>query len=209
MVALYIVLGIVAFLLLILLIPVYGYLDFDKQLHARVRVLGIPFRLYPLKPKKKRSEKQQTVAKAEKSAKKSAKKEAKEGLLSLETIFKEEGISGVAQLFSELAKLATAALRRVLAAITVDRLNLQARIVCEEADETAIRYGQVCAVLYPALAGLESVVRVRKKNIAIAPDFLAEKGELVVDLRLHIIPLRVLWAALRFAVGFLGYTNKV
>ena len=40
----YILLGLVALLLLILLIPVYGRITYDGELQVRVRVLGVPVR---------------------------------------------------------------------------------------------------------------------------------------------------------------------
>ena len=83
------------------------------------------------------------------------------------------------------------------------RLDLQMLIAAEDPDITAQRYGQVCSVLYPALAGIEQVVRIRHRNVRVEPNFLLEQTSVRFDLRFHITIGRLLIALFALAWGFL------
>ncbi|MFR1434827.1 MAG: DUF2953 domain-containing protein [Acutalibacteraceae bacterium] len=89
-----------------------------------------------------------------------------------------------------MAKLAADALRRALRVIVVDRLQVRLIVVGEDAADTAVRYGKICAAVYPAQAVLETVMKVRRRQIDVEPGFLQEKSSTAVDLRAHVQPLR-------------------
>ena len=92
-------------------------------------------------------------------------------------------------------------------AITVDRLYLDVLVASGDAAQTAIDYGKICAVVYPIQALIESKMRVRRRAINISTDFLHDSGELKADIRLHAVPIRVLWAILLFFIGYAGNTT--
>ena len=68
---------------------------------------------------------------------------------------------------------------------------------------TAQRYGQVCGVLYPALAGIESVVSVRQRHVRVEPNFLMERSAVRFDIRLRMSVWRLLGAGISLLWGFL------
>lgn len=201
----YVLLGLLALLLLLLLIPVHLKAGFDGKLWIRVRYLFLSFALYPRPAGRKKKKKRRQV---KKEAEKAADSKGKKELSQLELLLQQEGPLGAARMLAETAKLAGTAAKRALAAVTVDRLTLTVIVASEEAAETATDYGKVCAGVYPALAVLETVMRVRRKEIAVAPDFLREKGEVRAEARLHSIPLRLVWAGLRFIAGYFGNTIR-
>ena len=209
MIVLYILLGILAFALLLLLIPVHVKAQFDGALCVRVRYAFVFVTLYPRPERPGKKQKKEKEKKRKVSSKKAPSKEKKEKELSQwELLLREGGPTGVVHAAAELAKLAGTAIRRIFAAITVDRLELRLIIASEDAADTAVGYGKACAVLYPALAVLESVVKVRCRDIAVAPDFLKQKGEFSGEIRLHAVPLRILWAGLRLIAAYIGNTFK-
>ena len=69
----------VALVLALLLIPVFGRFAYAGELSARLRVLGIPLTLYPVPEKqpKKRKKQPKKVKKAKKSQPKKAEKPSK------------------------------------------------------------------------------------------------------------------------------------
>lgn len=208
MAAVYGLLGLLLLLLLVILlllvVPVYGRIVYDGALRVRVRVLGIPVTLLPTKPKSapaKKSPKKKKKPAGEKDQKSAGSKLRGLGE-ELSRSFREDGVTATLDTLGRLARLAGQAAGGVLRACTVDRLRLELRISTGDAADTAVRYGQVCAALYPSLAVLSHAVRVRRRQVRVEPNFLQESSDARLDVRLHIAVWRVLWALLRFWLGF-------
>ncbi len=178
----YCLLGILLLLLALLIVPVYARFTFNDELRLCVRVWGIPIFRY--------SSEGEAPQSAEREAKPSKFRSTAEQL-------KTDGVGATLHLVKELTRLAAGVARRLIAAITVDKLCMQLYIVGSDAAETAENTGKVCAVLYPAVTALQqTVLRIRKRAITVTPDFLAEEGRAVADITAHIVPFRVLITAI-------------
>ena len=202
MLAVYILFGLLGFIVLlialVLFVPVYARITYDDELRVQVRVLGVPITLLPSE------DKAETPKKASKKAKKTEKpSKVKELADEITRSFKEDGLSATLRYLTDLAKLAGQALGRVLRSITVDKLALELIISDGDADTTAIRYGQVCGVLYPTLTAIAGVVKVRKRAVRAEPNFLMDKSTVYADVRLHVWVYRLLGAAIVLLVKFL------
>ncbi len=199
MIVVYILLGLLMLLVLALAVPVYARVVYDGQLRVRLRVWGFPVALLPEQekatPEKKKKPKR--TAKGDQADKAPSKWEELKGY------FKEDGPAALLHYLAELAKLTGQAVGKVLAAITVDKLELELLIAADDPADTAVRYGQVCSVLYPALAAIETRVKVKKRQLRVEPGFLAEKSDARLDLRLHLRVWQALWAALGWLVKFM------
>lgn len=191
-----IILGVIAALLALLLVPVRLSAVFDGDLKVSLYLLFFKLRLYPgpaffermrLKGQRKRKEEPE-LPRAEK-------------------VLKEEGVRAVIEYYLQIGRLLKSAAERLMRAITVDRLYLDILVASGDAAQTAIDYGKVCAVVYPVQALIESKMRVRRRAINISTDFLHDSGELKADIRLHAVPIRVLWAILLFFIGYAGNTT--
>lgn len=80
----------------------------------------------------------------------------------------------------------------------VRKLHLVSVTAGEDAADTALSYGAVCAVLYPLLSYLQSFMRVRKKavNTQISCNFEAAKSTFELDVEISfsvLVALRALW----------------
>ena len=106
-------------------------------------------------------------------------------------------MSAVLSAVKELARMTVTTLRRVLSSFTIDNLKLQLYVASVDASTTAQMVGRICAVLYPALATIQSAVKIRRREVTVTPDFLAEKSTVSADMKLHVIPYRLLWAVIR------------
>ena len=214
MMVLYVLLGVLAFLLLLLLLPIGVSLRFDGELTVRVRYAGIPILRYSSadeKQPKKPSKQAVSPRKQAKAAKKqrAAKPKEKAALLpDLAQMLKEDGVGAVAGYLAELAKLAKTAAGRLLAAILIDRLELLLEVGGEEAADIALTYGKLCGVVYPAQTVLETLLRVRRRQVQVRPNFLRESSQARVRLHAHMLPLRLLWVALRTLTAFLLFTKQ-
>ena len=208
MIALYILGGLLLLILLILIVPVRLRVTYDQTLTAKLRVLFlIPYTLYdergPEKPKKEK-------AKADKPAKAKKKKEKP----SASHLFKERaaelkarGAAGMLDWLRDVARFALGATKRVLRAVMVRQFDLSMRIVGEDAADTALTCGRICAAAYPLLGTLMCAIRTKRSNVKIEPDFLGTETTYTADVRLSISLWRLLIAALWVLAGYLKLTK--
>ena len=191
---LYSLLGLLALLIGVISIPVYGRVTYDGALSVRLRVLGIPFTILP----------QEKTEKKKRPAKKSAAKEKKPSAFQeLADLLKQDDIGGTLHFLGGVAALASKTIGRLLRSITVSQLDLQMRIATDDVSVTAQRYGQVCSVLYPTLAIIEQWVHIRRRNLRVEPNFLMETSAARFDIRLHVSLWRLIGAALALLWGLI------
>ena len=201
-----IALAVLGVLLLILLLPVSARVAYHGELRIQVRVLAIPFTVYPRKekgkPKSRKAGRKRPVPKKTKKPKK------KDGLPSVAAMLKEDGVGATARYLTEMAALVKTAAVRVLRAITVRELKLRLTVGGEDAAQTAIRHGALCGAVFPALAALEGSMRVRRREVQVTPDFVYGESRADLDLRVSAVPLRLLYAVIGLMLGFVGYTLR-
>ena len=184
-----------------LLVPVYARVRYDGTLTVRVRVWGIPITLLP----------SDEVEEADKpTAPIQQKKPSKAAALKRELArsFREDGVGATLHYLGELGMMASRAVGKLLRAVTVDGLRLEMRISAADAADTAVRYGQVCAALYPTLALIERAVRVRRREVRVEPNFLTESSAAFADIRLHIWVYRAVGAAIALLWRYLTMNKE-
>ena len=81
--------------------------------------------------------------------------------------------------------------------LLVRRLVLWVKLGCEDPCDLAVRYSRAWAAVGGAMPLLERAFRLRRKDIRIFCDFLAETTELYWNLELVACPARLLWVLLR------------
>lgn len=190
---LYILLGILLFILLLLLIPIGIRARFDEELRAVLKIGFIPITLYPQKPKKPKKKKKKSTQRKE--PKKEKPKEKKP------SVIKEKGIVWLINTIREAAELAVGALRDFFKHLVIKRLNISISYCGEDAEDTAVKYGYFCLSVYPAVSMLVSVAKCKHYGVDISPDF-DEKHEsrYAVDI---FAKIRLFWIfALVFRHGF-------
>lgn len=199
-----ILLALLGFLVLFLVSPVFARIRYSEELTVCIWVLGIPvYRYSSAKPKRPKR-------KADKPRKNKKKKteEKPSFLADLAKRLKTDGVGAVVSEVKELADEVVGGLRRVARSVVVDRLQLELVVASEDAAATAINSGRVCAVLYPALTAIQSVVRVRRRAVTVVPDYLAEKGRVQADILLHGFSIRMVWAAVRTLVSYVSLQSR-
>lgn len=183
-----ILLVIAALIAVILLVPIYARVRYDGTLTVRLRVWGIPITLLPSDEEDEPDEPATPSPRKKPSKAAQLKRE-------LTRNFHEDGVGATLRYLGDLAAILSQAVGRLLRAVTVDRLHLEMRISAADAADTAVRYGQVCAALYPTLAVIERAMRVRRREVRVEPAFLAESSAAFVDVRLHVWVYRAAGAA--------------
>lgn len=196
---LYSLLGLLLLIVVALSVPVFGRITYDGELAVRVRVLGIPITVVP-QPEK---DDEATASKPKKAKKgKKTKEEQPSKFKELVSLMKQDDLAGTLHFLHEAARLAVKTVGRVLRAVTVKQLDLQLIVATDDPATTAQRYGQVCSVLYPSLAGIEQVVRIHHRNLRVEPNFLMEKSAVRFDVRLRVSVWRLIGAGLALVWGF-------
>ncbi len=194
-----IILAVIAALIAaVLFVPIYACVRYDGTLTVRLRVWGIPITLVP---SDEQDERQTPAAPSRHKPSKAAELKRE-----LTRNFREDGVGATLHYLGELGAIASRAVGRLLRAVTVDRLRLEMRISAPDAADTAVRYGQVCAALYPALALVERAVRVRRREVRVEPNFLADGSAAFADVRLHIWVYRAAGAAIALLWRYLMLT---
>ncbi|MBQ9415038.1 MAG: DUF2953 domain-containing protein [Clostridia bacterium] len=194
-------------LLLVLFTPLRARVRYIRSWQITVYLFGfLPiYRFRSDAPKKEKSEPESAAEEPEKPKDEAQKSKKKLSLREeLQGLYEKDGVSGVIDFFKKLAALAAKTLKRVCRFITIRRLELGIRVGSEEADQTAINYGRVCAALFPSIALLSELLRIRKKQVLVQPDFTAGSSEARMHMIVWIWPFGVVWAGLCMLIGFVA-----
>lgn len=177
----YILLGILAFLLLLLFTPVKVEAVFrENVLSLRLRLLWLfPIRILPAKEKK--PEKEKPPKKPKKSKKSKEKKQEKKHLLSGKAPPKNpvEQVLDILGLVNDLLPGLTGSMGYILRRLTLSRCRVALIVSGEEADEVGISCGRAYAVAYAAQSALRGAIRVKEFVFNVLPDFIS--GQNVAD----------------------------
>ena len=130
----------------------------------------------------------------------------------------QRGFFGALQFFADAGKMLGGAVARIYRGIKVDRLVLHASISGEDAADTAIQYGRICAGAFPALSFLLSHTRgydpasPRTMDIEIVPVYAGDGIRIYFIGEFTVFPIlmlgNLLWAVIRFAVAQIRITSK-
>lgn len=187
MIALWIILGLLALILVLMLIPAGLALHYHgEDFTAEGKWLFLRFTLWPL-PEKEEPEKQKKAG--EKSRRKAKKEKKSERRPFMDWL----------QLINDLLPVLGEALRKMGKAITLKRCQITMVIAAEEADQTAIRYGRANALLYTIYAFLSRHIRVKEFKAELRQDYLSgPEGETAeADLLVLVCPMILAGAGFR------------
>lgn len=159
-------LGLLALVVLLLVLPASVYVRYaGGEILVRARVLGVPFTLLPGKerPNKPKKEKPEKPEDEEEPAEEKTKKK--------------RSVSDWMLLIRRIATSAKAGLRVVLKGLWVRDVQLVLPVHAQDAADTAIRCGQMQALVGSVRAVLSNVVHLKCKRLVVLPDFNGAQQE--------------------------------
>jgi len=178
--ALYIILGVIAFIALVvglLNIPLIikgSYSDSDNKVRLSIHYLWFRYVLMP-------DEESNKYLKEEKLLKKGKKLKYDEDA-TLEGIYKSKGIAGFIDVVKVSIKNTWNLLKSFIEIATIKDLQVKMNIVGEDAADTAIIYGYANSVIYPIVgAVLSNANDVKKYNVNLNADF-SEGADSSIDI---------------------------
>ncbi len=186
----YIAGGVLAFFLLLLLLPVRVYAAYREELSLKV---GYAFFSFQLLPPKEEEKKPPAPKKKKKAAKKSPQKpvsqtekppsQAKELKKKAKEILHYEGLSGLLELLKDVGGIAVGTGKKLFAHFTLKKFDLLLTVGGEDAAETALTYGKLCGVVYPVVGTIVTACKCRKYGVTVQPDFDAPETQAEFEAR--------------------------
>ncbi len=218
-------------LILILAQSVKVTVIYDKALEMKVKLLFITLYRIPAKPKKK---------KKKKTKKRKKDKSAKAGAVQTENASQADGegaaenaeASGEAdgkktpakegkpkkekmkldpEMIMDYVRSASPPIKRLFKKIRIRNIYLDWVVGSGDAAKTAIKYGGICAAVYPIVEWMTTYLDTKVKEINIEADFDAEKDDIffygTMKLRISTALACAIWLLFRLAKTYLKY-NK-
>ncbi len=190
---LYILLGILLAILLILLIPVGVDAKYDEDFFLKIKIGFVGITLFPQKPKKsKKKKKQKQPTEKPKEDKPKEKKP---------NIIQQKGLSWLVDVIKKVAELAGGALKYFFKHIIIKKLLLSISVAEDNAAETAVKYGKLCAVIYPSIGIITRSAKCKEYGVDITPNF-NEKSEtkLYFELKARVLILWLLTLVAKYGI---------
>ncbi len=175
MIALYIVLGIIAFIFLLLCIPVSVKAVYKDELGLTLRYAFFKFDL--LKEHDEKEEKQEDET------------EEKESKFKLKDMLKNHGVKNFLDIIKELFLIATKSLFNILKHIKVKELSIDFTAAAEEPGDAALLYGKVCGIIYPFYSLLLANCKVKKSSVNVDLNYNEESPKVGATLEISLLPI--------------------
>lgn len=205
MTALYILIGIIAFFVLLLSVKIVITVHYEDDVAVSVGWLFLKFNILPKKekedkPKKEKKKKEEETPKNESEIIKEPKKK-KENMFV--RFYHNRGVSGVVQLLKDAAKALGGMFKRIGRAFLFEELYISLDVGAGDSAETAIKYGKVCSAAFPAMGLIVSTMRVKKYSININPDFIYGKNVARLHTKISVRPIALINAVIILAFELL------
>lgn len=206
MIALYIILGILLLIFLILMIRVQVFVTFADELSMTVKVLFYQKTILPSPPKheKKKKAKPDKKPKKEEKTTETEEKEPEKKQSYLSKLKEKKGLSGLVSLLTDVARIAGGLLKGLFSHIVIHKLDVGIALNSGDAASTAVTYGKLCSVVYPAVNIITAATVCKNYNVSIEPVFDSEeKTEVYADIHAHLRLIFAVWEALKAGVKLL------
>lgn len=190
MTALYIIVGIIAFFVLLLSIRITVSGDYTDEFYMTVSWLFLKIKIFPWekKEKKKKEPKKKEKAPEEEAPEDKKPSEKKDNIFV--TFYKNKGFDGVIELVNNAAYSLGRMLNSFRKHLVLRELFLNMTVcVNGDAAATAIQYGRVCQSVFPALSFICSTLPVKKYNAIVEPDYLAASNSAEFSFKLSVRPI--------------------
>lgn len=194
MIPLIIILAVLAFIVLLLFIPISVHIKYDGDFFVKLKIAGI--KAYEVEPKEDIKE-----TKPDTESDKKAKKQTEKAF---DKLRKKHGFAGAVKEIFILIKAVIQRLKGSLKHIAIRRLCLDIKVASGDAATTAIEYGAVCAAVYPVLTLIDGIANVKMKNINVFSDFNSGESHFGFSV---IVRVRVIYLIV-MAFGVFSEYNK-
>ena len=203
--ALFIILGIIAFFIILLSIKFTVTVHYEDDVAVSLKWLFLKFNILPKhekeeKPKKEKKKKEENP-KEESEVIPEPKKKKQDNMFV--RFYRNRGVEGVVQLLKDAAKAIGGMFKRIGRAFLFEELIISLTVGAGDSAETAIKYGKTCSAAFPAMGLIVSTMRVKKYNIEIKPDFINGKNVARLHTQVSVRPIKLINAVIAVAFELL------
>ncbi len=193
MLLLYALSVVIFFIIAAFLVPLRVTAQYDGTFEMYVKYLFIKIKVFPSEKKADKEKKPKKEKKADKSEDESGKKEKpkekKENIFL--KFYNNQGFEATLQLIADALKATGGIFSGTFRHFVFREIFLMMRISGPDAAQTAIRYGQISSAVFPAMGYICSKAKVKKYDIDLIPDFLANHDEAVFRFEFGLSPIFV------------------
>ncbi len=184
---------IISVILIISITPVGAFIYFnDGEIKISAKLAFFKFTVFPLKRKEGKAKSK--VKKVKKSKKKNSEKTIKKT---------EEKKENVKLKISDFIDLACEFQRILRAKLSINNLKLFVIIASSDPYKTAMSNAKACTLASNIIDPLELAFNIKKRKIAISPDFLTKKGRIYCELDITIKIYQILQIGFKLLLMFL------
>ncbi len=192
-----IIIGIVLLLIIgVLFLPLCVSIDFKNDFFVKIYFSGL--KVYEIKPEETKQE----------NLKKSTEKKEKKPSI-FEKFKKKYGFSGAVKEFFEFFKAVLSHTKKFLRHIKFDKVKIFVKVATDDAAKTAIEYGAVCSVVYPVLAELSTLAKIKYKKIDISSDFESKTSKFNFSLKIRLYIFYCLITAYKLYKEYKKFTARI
>ncbi len=178
MIFLYILLGIFILIFLFLSLPITVKAGYNNHFYIKVQYLF--FIITPLKKDKSSNNKKR---------KKDKVKPPKKGVSYFSGLFEKQPLPDAISELCGFLHILFEKFAAILKRSTMQSFSLKITEYNEDAAAAAINYGRICAVVYPFLGFLNSLMPFKSQNVQIFCDYNSGKSSFEFDLKWQLIPI--------------------
>ena len=191
-----VIFSIIALFVLILSVPLKISVGYDDKIHLSVKYLFIKLDILPAGTKKKKAPKKEKEPKEKEKKEKTedAPKEKKPNPI-LEMV-KANGHDGMMLVLSNLGRVMKIYSGKLFKSVVFDEIVLHICVGTGDSAATAIKYGKTCQKVYPIFGFICSNNLVKRYDIDVHPDFLANKTESEFYMDFHICIRKIINASI-------------
>lgn len=188
--------GIILFIILLLSIPVHVSFTYTDKIYLTIRYLFIKLDLLPLAEKEK-APKEESPPKEEKPKEETEKEKKPNPILEM---VKANGYDGMMQVLSNLKTVLGIYGGKLFKSIVFDEIELYITVGSSDAAKTALKYGKTCQAVFPLMGLICNNNVVKKYDVNVEPDFLANNSEGEMNMAFHLIIRKIINATLAMVV---------
>ena len=128
----------------------------------------------------------------------------------LKTFYNNQGLSGVIEFINNcVGALKRFSVRFIKRAVIIKKFHLDIHVTEDDAAATAIKYGKVCAALYPSLGFICSNMKVKDYKANVFADYCGEKTTVSFVTKTAFIPRALINAGIALVFSLLKQLLKV
>ncbi len=199
MTALYIILGIVLFFVILFSLKVSVIVEMTDINKVVIKYLFFKFTVVDSskppkekKPKKEKKKKTEDTTATEQTEATSQQPENKKPSNSFfKQLYIDHGYDGIEKMLLAVRDSLGSFFGKLYKTFVINEFYLTMHITGADAADTAIKYGKLSAWLFPLLGKVASTCKMKKYDVDISPDFLGVKNQADLYLDVSIVPIRI------------------